>query len=565
MALLDPALSRWLVVAGWSAVVIVWHTTLIALALSIWHTWRRSGAPTSHRSALLALLACAVLTAATPFVLKGLPSFAAVLNGNLARNDAMATLPQGTGPDPAPVLSPANPQPLQILPSLDVDDPGFSTVAAAIGGLWIVGSTIALLRIAGGWMLALWIRRRATPVTSASFKADFEKACESWHQTQAVLLVSTHVEAPVVVGHWSPAILLPVDAAEHLNADAMIPLLTHELAHIARSDYAINLAQSVIEALLFLSPGVHWISRRIRDSREYCCDDLVVDRCGHKSYVAALTTLAGLSAAGAARPVLNVAGPRLITRIRRLLQEDVMSHVSVTRLVGQAGGLLLAVAAGVAVLPISAAAVAASVQPQIQPASVPRRYISEPVGSSIFVESIQTKQNAVCASAVIRNDADVAVVGVRFGALLSTMRDPTPLAVVFSDEIPVRVAPGASATVDPGLLTAADMPRQTIRGDANDPQALCALSGVRFANGYEWRIGREQLMATNVWTPLELSREMIGKAPDSNRPGLCIDQNSKASGPGLLLPVRHEPGRWAVCGKNGVWEYDESFAARLAP
>jgi beta-lactamase regulating signal transducer with metallopeptidase domain len=559
MALLDLDLARWLVVAGWSVIVIVWHSALIALALSAWQTWRPGkAAPTAYRTALLALIACAVLAAATPLVLT-LPS---VATDNTADKGVVATLADGTIPDPSPAHSPAVPQSLEKLPSLIVGDPRVGTVAAVIGGLWIIGSAIALLRIAGGWVLALWIRRRATAISSASFKADFEKARESWHLPPAVLLVSTHVEAPVVVGHWSPAILLPVDAAEHLNSDAMIPLLTHELAHVARSDYAINLAQSVIEALLFFSPGVHWISRRIRDSREYCCDDLVVAHCGQKSYVAALTTLAGLSAAGAARPVLNVVGPRLITRIRRLLQEGVMSHISAARLAGQAGGLVLAMAAGVALLPLSAASVAASAQSQTLPASVPQRYISEPVGSSVFVESIKTNQNAVCASASIRNDADVEVVGVRFGAVLSEMRDPTPFAVVFSDEIPVRLAPGASATVNLGILTAADMPRQAIRGN---PQALCALTAVRFANGYHWGLDRDQLMAANVGTHMELSREMIGKVPASDRAGLCIDQNNKGSSPGLILPVRHEPGRWAVCGRNGVWEYDKRLSASPAP
>jgi hypothetical protein len=82
---------------------------------------------------------------------------------------------------------------------------------------------------------------------------------------------------------------------------------------------------------------------------------------------------------------------------------------------------------------------------------------------------------------------------------------------------------------------------------------------------YQWGLNRDQLIAANVGTHMELSREMIGKTPDSNRPRLCIDQNNKGSSPGLILPVRHEPGRWAVCGKNGVWEYDERFAASLAP
>jgi hypothetical protein len=94
---------------------------------------------------------------------------------------------------------------------------------------------------------------------------------------------------------------------------------------------------------------------------------------------------------------------------------------------------------------------------------------------------------------------------------------------------------------------------------------LCALSGVRFANQYEWRIGRDQLIAANVWTPTELSREMIGKVPAGDRPGLCIDQNNKGSSPGLSIPVRHEPGRFAVCGRNGVWEYDKRFPLSPAP
>lgn len=562
MALLDPVLSPWLVVGGWSAVVIVWHSTLIALALSIWHMWRRSEVPTAHRTALLALLVCAALAVATPFVLKGLPSVPSVSSSDSGGNGAVRALPRGTPSEPGSGPSPANPHTLQILPSMDAGDPRFRTVAAAIGGLWIIGSAFALIRILGGWMLALWIRRRAQPVSSTSFMGDFERACEAWHLSRIALLFSVHVEAPVVVGHWSPAILLPVDATEHLNSDAMIPLLTHELAHVARSDYAINLAQSVIEALMFFSPGVHWISRQIRDSREYCCDDLVVDRCGQQSYVAALTTLAGLSAAGAARPVLNVVGPRLITRIRRLLKEGVMPHVSVIRLVGQACGLVVAVAAGVAVLPLSASAVAASVQPPVQPASVPRRFNPDAVGSSVYVESIETSQNAVCASATIRNDADVEVVDVRFGALLSALPDQTPLAVVFSGEIPVRLAPGATATVNPEILTTADMSRQAIRGN---PQALCALSGVRFANEYEWRIGRDQLIASNVWTPTELSREMIGKVPANDQSGLCIDQDNKGSSPGLIIAVRHEPGRWAVCGKNGVWEYAKLERASPGP
>ena len=69
-------------------------------------------------------------------------------------------------------------------------------------------------------------------------------------------------------------------------------ILAHELAHIRRHDYLVNLMQTVAETLLFYHPAVWWVSARIRDEREHCCDDLAVALCGDPvSYVAALTEL----------------------------------------------------------------------------------------------------------------------------------------------------------------------------------------------------------------------------------------------------------------------------------
>lgn len=118
---------------------------------------------------------------------------------------------------------------------------------------------------------------------------------ERWQLPRATLLTSDHVEAPVVIGHRSPVVILPRDAEQHLSPEAIVPLLAHELAHVARQDYLANLAQSLIDALLFFSPGARWISRCVRETREYCCDDLVVEHCGPAPYVNALTTLAALA------------------------------------------------------------------------------------------------------------------------------------------------------------------------------------------------------------------------------------------------------------------------------
>ena len=64
-----------------------------------------------------------------------------------------------------------------------------------------------------------------------------------------------------------------------LSPSQMEALLAHELAHVRRQDYLVNLLQSVAEALLFYHPAVWWLSHRVRADRELCCDDLAVSVC----------------------------------------------------------------------------------------------------------------------------------------------------------------------------------------------------------------------------------------------------------------------------------------------
>jgi beta-lactamase regulating signal transducer with metallopeptidase domain len=84
------------------------------------------------------------------------------------------------------------------------------------------------------------------------------------------LLVSPLVEVPTVVGWLRPVILAPVGALTGLSPDHVEALLAHELAHIRRCDYLVNMLQSVAEALLFYHPAVWWISGEIRAERELC-------------------------------------------------------------------------------------------------------------------------------------------------------------------------------------------------------------------------------------------------------------------------------------------------------
>ena len=128
---------------------------------------------------------------------------------------------------------------------------------------------------------------------------------------------SAIVETPLVIGALKPVILLPTSLITELPAEQLESLLAHELAHVLRHDYLVNLLQTAIETLLFYHPAVWWISSKVRAERENCCDDLAV-RVTHDRavYVRALAAVAG-ARSSAIVPAAN--GGTLLPRLRRIL------------------------------------------------------------------------------------------------------------------------------------------------------------------------------------------------------------------------------------------------------
>jgi beta-lactamase regulating signal transducer with metallopeptidase domain len=132
------------------------------------------------------------------------------------------------------------------------------------------------------------------------------------------VLTSELVDAPSVVGWLKPVILLPPATLINLSADQFEAVLAHELAHIRRHDYAINLLQTLVETLFFYQPAIWWVSSRIRNERELCCDDIVVETCGNPvGYARALTQLERLRLDSAAFAMASTGGA-LKQRIQRL-------------------------------------------------------------------------------------------------------------------------------------------------------------------------------------------------------------------------------------------------------
>jgi TonB family protein len=114
------------------------------------------------------------------------------------------------------------------------------------------------------------------------------------------LLISLHVGVPMVIGWLKPVVLLPASMVTGLNNAQLEMLLLHELAHIRRHDYLVNFFQTLVEILFFFHPSIHWISRQMRNEREYCSDDIAVKHCGDA--IAYAHTLADTAALHHASP-----------------------------------------------------------------------------------------------------------------------------------------------------------------------------------------------------------------------------------------------------------------------
>lgn len=146
------------------------------------------------------------------------------------------------------------------------------------------------------------------------------------------LWLSDKVQVPCVAGFFKPIILLPFTIFNQLNAEQAEAIILHELAHVKRNDYLVNLVQSVIDVILFFNPFALLLSKEIRKEREKCCDDWVINyKYDKQSYAAALLHLEKIRQVDLKLlPAATGEKGKLLQRIKRLFYED--PHTEITGL-----------------------------------------------------------------------------------------------------------------------------------------------------------------------------------------------------------------------------------------
>ncbi|MFB6453685.1 M56 family metallopeptidase [Chitinophaga sp. Hz27] len=158
--------------------------------------------------------------------------------------------------------------------------------------MYAIGFCVMTIKLFSDLAQLQQIRSHKTEPIDAAWDARLQQLAATLRIPRKVqLLVSGYIQVPVMLGFFKPLILLPVAMVNNLTPEQLEAILLHELAHIKRNDYLLNIFQSIVETILFFNPFVWLISRIIRQEREHCCDDLVIGKVQPLHYAHALVAL----------------------------------------------------------------------------------------------------------------------------------------------------------------------------------------------------------------------------------------------------------------------------------
>lgn len=325
MKWIQETLSQELINAmGWTLIHSIWQGGLIALGLGIlFWILHRHPAQVRYLSALSALFLMFITSVGTFFYFLD-PSTAEVpLSASAANLELLYTPIEAQ----AEVVSP---QILENASASGANPDMWSEITAyfhrhlpMIVVIWLMGVLLLLLKLIGGIAYVQRLKNYRTSPVAESWRRKLDKLARRLQVSKPVRLVeSAIVKTPMVIGHLKPIILLPAGLLTGLPPDQIEVVLAHELAHIRRHDYLINILQRLVELLFFYHPAVWWLSAMVRTEREHCCDDMAVGISGDSLVFA--KALASIQEMGIGHPAMAMTfsgkKKQILSRVNRLLK-----------------------------------------------------------------------------------------------------------------------------------------------------------------------------------------------------------------------------------------------------
>lgn len=204
-------------------------------------------------------------------------------------------------------------------------------VLPVIASFWVLGALLCSLRCISSYLYIFHIRARLLDPTPKKYQHYLANLCEKMGIRRTVsLYTSGNFRVPITIGQFKPIIVLPLSILTLLTPAQIEAIIAHELAHIKRHDFLVNMLQTWLEIVFFYHPAFWWINRNIHDEREYCCDDIVVNMTDDAMvYARALTEIGSINSQ---LPVLALAAKgkkfRLFHRIQRILTPSSVPSIS---------------------------------------------------------------------------------------------------------------------------------------------------------------------------------------------------------------------------------------------
>lgn len=213
-----------------------------------------------------------------------------------------------------------------------------------IVAFWVLGFILFAIRLFGGLKYISKIRKTAEYTIDPKWDLIVQNLAKRFPIKKGVQLAeSAMVQVPMILGFFKPLILFPIGTLNNLDPKEVEAILAHELGHVFRNDYLVNILQSIVDVFFYFHPAAWWVSSQIRIERENCCDDLAIEvtNCS-LTYAKALVSIkeSSMSAPMMAMTIMKD-DKKLLNRIKRILNQPTQNTHAMEKLITSCLLLLL--------------------------------------------------------------------------------------------------------------------------------------------------------------------------------------------------------------------------------
>ena len=321
---------------AWTLIHSIWQATVIAVVIALLLEASKSASPGFRYKLAVTGLGLIPIFAVVTFIyliqpdeVELIPRAAFADSSDLSDAQAFFTLGHLQSPQPQEVTN----------------EDGLKNIRVSLVLLWMSGTLLFAMRLATGFLGVYRMTSTGVSAPDTELRVMLDRLLRHSNCARKVeLMVSSLIEVPTTVGWIRPSILIPASIVSGFPPVAIEAFIAHELMHVRRYDYLVNLLQHVIEALFFFHPATWWLSAKIRLEREFCCDDQATQLLGGKlEYVKALAGLAEQRHRARLAPAAN--GSSLLHRVQRMLGSEPNAESVSNR--GLAGLVTAAIVVGV--------------------------------------------------------------------------------------------------------------------------------------------------------------------------------------------------------------------------